>query len=115
MARVKRGTISLKRRRNVLKGAKGYQFGRSKKEKEAKEAITHAGAHALAHRRKKKRDFRKLWNIKISAGVKKEGLSYSKFIGSMKKKNIELNRKVLADIAQKNPDSFKRIVEEIKS
>lgn len=115
MARVKRGTISAKRRRNTLAQAKGYRFGRSTKEKQAKEAILHAGAHAYKHRKTKKRDMRGLWNIKIGAGVRKEGLSYSAFIGALKKKNIGLNRKVLSEIAQDTPDTLKRIVEEVSS
>src|SRR3989344_1921024 len=100
MTRVKRGTISLKHRRNVLKLAKGYRFGRSKKERQAKEAILHAGVHAFAHRRDKKGDFRRLWQIRIGAATKALGFSYSKFIGMLKKKNIELNRKMLSEIAQ---------------
>tara|TARA_Y100000310_G_C20666445_1_gene807757 strand:- start:919 stop:1266 length:348 start_codon:yes stop_codon:yes gene_type:complete len=111
MSRIKRGTTSLKRRRNVLKEAKGYRFGRSTKERQAKEAVTHAGAHALAHRRKKKRVFRKLWNIKISAGATQEGISYSKLIGALKKKNIELNRKVLSEMAEQKPEAFKEVIE----
>ena|SRR3989344_9628423 len=113
MARVKRGTTKLKRRRNVLKQVKGYKGQRSKKERVAKEAIFHAGKHAFAHRRDKKNDFRKLWEVRINAAVRPHGLSYSKFIGALKKKNIALNRKMLADIAQKNPEVFARIVQEV--
>jgi len=109
MARVKRGTTKLKRRRNVLKQVKGYKGQRSKKERVAKEAIL----HAFAHRRDKKNDFRKLWEVRINAAVRPHGLSYSKFIGALKKKNIALNRKMLADIAQKNPEVFARIVQEV--
>ncbi|MEX0918412.1 MAG: 50S ribosomal protein L20 [Candidatus Paceibacterota bacterium] len=111
MPRVKRGTISLKHRRNVLKKAKGYRFGRSTKEREAKQAIIRAGQHAYAHRRTKKRDFRRLWNIRIGAAVKPLGLSYSKFINLLKIKNIALDRKVLSDMAINNPETFTRIVE----
>lgn len=114
MPRVKRGTISLKRRRNVLKKAKGYNFGRSTKEKEAKQAIVRAGQHAYAHRRTKKRDFRKLWNTRISAGVKPFELSYSKFINLLKTKKIGLDRKVLSDLAGNNPETFSRLVETVK-
>jgi len=113
MTRVKRGTISLKHRRNVLKLAKGYRFGRSKKERQAKEAILHAGVHAFAHRRDKKGDFRRLWQIRIGAATKALGFSYSKFIGMLKKKNIELNRKMLSEIAQNKPDIFEKIVREV--
>ncbi len=114
MTRIKRGTISLKRRRNVLKQVKGYRFGRSKKEALAREAIFHAGAHAFAHRRDKKNDFRKLWNIKINAGVRDSGMSYSKFIGALKKKNIALDRKILAELAEKNPEVLAKIVSAVK-
>lgn len=112
MARVKRGTTSLKRRRNVLKQTKGYRFGRSKKEREARQALFKAGAHAFAHRRRKKGDFRRLWNIKIGASAKKLGLSYSKFIYSLKQKGILLDRKVLAHLAEKEPETFKKVLEE---
>lgn len=114
MPRVKRGTISLKRRRNVLKKAKGYIFGRSTKEKSAKVAITKAGVHAYTHRRTKKRDFRGLWNNRISAAVTPLGLSYSKFIHLLKEKNIGLDRKVLADLAKNNPETFARVAEQVK-
>jgi len=115
MARVKGGKISLKRRRNVLKMVKGYRFGRSKKERMAKEAIFHAGKHAFAHRRDKKNDFRKLWNVRINAGL--EGvsgeLSYSKFIGAMNKRGVKVNRKMLAELAAKSPETFARVVKQV--
>lgn len=113
MTRVKRGTISMKRRRNVLKQVKGYRFGRSKKERQAKEAIFHAGMHAFAHRRDKKVMNRQLWQTKISAALAKEGMSYSKFIGALKKSKIMLNRKMLATLAQHNPETFSQIVKAI--
>jgi len=109
MARVKRGTTSLKRRKSVLKDAKGYRFGRSSKEREAKQALIRAGSQALAHRRKKKGDFRRLWNIKIGAASKNLGTSYSKFIDALKKNGIVLNRKVLAHLAEHNPEVFKAV------
>jgi large subunit ribosomal protein L20 len=111
MPRVKRGTTSLKHRKNLLRLAKGYRFGRSSKERMAGEAVIHAGAHALKHRRMKKRLFRGLWNTKISAGAKSLGTSYSKLIGNLKKKNILLNRKVLSEIAETSPEAFKEIVQ----
>jgi len=113
MSRVKRGTTSSKRRSNMLKKAKGYRFGRGTKERQAKEAILHAGVHAFAHRRQKKNDFRRLWQIKINAAVRGAELSYSKFIGALKKKNIGLDRKILADIAENNPEAFDRIIKEV--
>ncbi len=114
MTRVKRGTIATKRRRNVLRQVKGYRFGRSTKEKEAKQAIQKAGTHAFAHRRKKKRVFRALWQIKINAALRPLGFSYSKFMGILTKKNIEIDRKILAEIAEKRPELFEKIVENVK-
>lgn len=110
MPRVKRGTISLKRRRNVLKQVKGYRFGRSTKEREAKVAIVKAGVHAFNDRRNKKGDFRRLWQTQISAGSTANGLSYSKLMGGLKKQNIALNRKVLSEIAQAAPDTFAKLI-----
>ena len=114
MTRVKRGTTSLKTRKNILRMTKGYRLGRANKEKQANEAIFHAVTYAFAHRRDKKGDFRRLWNTRINAGVRSFDLSYSKFIGMLKKKNIELNRKILSEIANNNPETFKRIVENAK-
>ena len=120
MSRVKRGTTSLKHRRNILKQVKGYRFGRSKKERLAKEAIAHAGNYAFAHRRDKKNVFRRLWNIRINAAVrlidtKGEGgiNSYSTFINALKKKKFSLDRKILASLAKDNPDTFERIIEKV--
>lgn len=112
MTRVKRGTTSLKHRRNVLKQTKGYRFGRRNKEKEAKQAIMRAGVHAYTHRRDKKGDFRKLWNIKINAGTRSLGTTYSRLIGALKKKSIGLNRKMLADLAENKPDIFEKVIQE---
>jgi len=114
MARVKRGIIKNKGRRNTLSQVKGYRFGRSTKKRQAYEAIAHAGAHAFAHRRDKKSNFRRLWNIKINAEVRKYELSYSQFIHLLKEKNIELNRKMLAEIAEFAPESFERIIKQVK-
>lgn len=113
MARVKRGTISLKTRKNVLKQVKGYRFGRSTKERQAREAIAHAGAHAFAHRRDKKNDFRRLWNVRINAASRALGIPYSTLIDKLKKKNITLDRKILSVIAQDNPKSFERILKKL--
>lgn len=113
MARAKRGTISLKRRRNVLKAAKGYRFGRSAKEREAKVALRKAGAHAFAHRRDKKADYRATWQARLNAAVRPLGMTYSRFIEALKKKGIVLDRKILSEIADKHPESFKRIFETV--
>ncbi len=114
MTRVKRGTISLKRRRNILGQVKGYRFGRKSKERMAKEAIAHAGTHAFQHRRKKKGDFRRLWQIKINAASRAKGISYSKLMNGLKKSGITLNRKVLAELAETKPEIFSKIVESFK-
>ncbi len=114
MPRVKRGTTKNKSRKNTLAQVKGYRFGRSTKKKMATEAIAHAGAHAFAHRKDKKSNFRRLWNIKINAEVRKHDLSYSRFIDALNKKGIKLNRKMLADLAENNPESFKRVVDAVK-
>ena len=111
MVRIKRGTISLKTRRSLLKKVKGYRWGRSKKERQAREALLHAGAHAFAHRRKKKGDFRRLWHVRIGAALRPHDLSYSVFMGALKKNGILLNRKMLSEIALKKKDTFDRIVE----
>ncbi len=113
MTRIKRGTTKLKRRRKTLGLTKGYRNARSTKKKQAHEAILHAGVHAYNHRKKKKGDFRRLWQIKINAGLRALGLTYSKFIGDLKKNKIELNRKMLADLAENNPEIFKRITQKI--
>ena len=111
MARVKGGIIAAKRRRNVLKMVKGYRFGRSKKERQAREAIVHAGKYAFAHRKDKKNDFRKLWNVRINAALGEH--SYSTFIGGLKKKGILVNRKMLSQLAAERPDTFSRIVKNV--
>lgn len=114
MSRVKRGTTKNKGRKNTLAQVKGYRFGRSTKKKMATEAIAHAGAHAFTHRKDKKSNFRRLWNVKINAEVRKYELSYSRFIDALTKKDIKINRKMLADLAENNPESFKRVVDAIK-
>lgn len=114
MPRVKKGMNALKGRRNLLKQAKGFRFGRSTKEKQAREALHHAGAYAFAHRRDKKTAFRRLWQTKISAGSTALGISYSKFIGALKKKGSLLDRKILAGLAEREPAIFQRIVESVK-
>lgn len=113
MTRVKGAVNALKTRRNILRQAKGFRFARSKKERAAYEALAHAGAYAFAHRRDKKGDFRRSWNVAINAALG-ETLSYSKFIGALKKQKIELNRKVLAEMAKDRPEIFGRIVAKAK-
>ncbi len=104
MPRVKRGMSHVKKRRKILKDVKGYKWGRKKLIKLAKTARTKAGAHAYVDRRKKKRTMRGLWQIKISAFVREHGLSYSRFIGLLKANKIEVDRKILADLAVNNKE-----------
>ena len=113
MARVKGGLMDQKRRRNILEEVKGYRFGRSKKKREAREAIYHAQLHAFDHRKDKKGDFRRLWTVRINAALMSHGIKYSRFIKMLKDKNIELDRKVLAQLAVENRDAFDRVVKEV--
>ena len=115
MTRGKKGVHALKRRRSILKQTKGMRHGRSTKERQAKEALLHAGAYSFAHRRDKKSHNRKLWNIKINAGSRELGMSYSKLIDALKKKNVLIDRKILALLAEHNPKTFARIIESLKS
>ncbi len=114
MTRVKKGVHALKRRRSILKQTKGFRHGRSTKERQAKEALLHAGNYSFAHRKDKKGHNRTLWNIKINAGSRELGMSYSKLIGELGKKKIMLNRKMLADLAENNPESFSRVLAKVK-
>ena len=109
MTRVKGAVNALKNRRNVLRQAKGFRFRRSTNERAAMDALAHAGAYAFAHRRDKKGDMRRLWNVKINAALRPLGLTYSKWIGSAKKKGIELDRKALAHLAEHKPETFARV------
>ena len=110
MTRVKKAVNALKYRRNTLRRVKGYRHARSKKERAAQEAIFHAGAYAFAHRRDKKGDFRRLWNVRISAAAKGNGTSYSKLMGGLKKQKIALNRKMLSEIAALHPETFEKVL-----
>ena len=114
MTRVKKAVHALKNRRSVLKAAKGFRFRRSKTERAANDALAHAGAYSFAHRRDKKGDFRRLWNVKINASLRPLGFSYSKFIGAAKKKGIALDRKSLANLAEFQPETFKKVVALVK-
>src|SRR3989338_2148601 len=105
MTRVKKGVNALKSRKNILRKTKGYRHGRSTKERQAQEAIFHAGTYAFAHRRDKKGDARRLWNVKISYVAKEAGTSYSKLMGALKKKGVLLDRKILATLATESPST----------
>ena len=115
MPRVKRGTTANKRRKNVLKYTKGFRWSRKSKERAAKEALLHAWTHAFQGRKEKKRNFRRLWTVKINAGVRAEGMSYSALIAALKKKKIAIDRKILAELAENEPAVFKKIIAAVKA
>ena len=106
--------MAQKRRRNILSQVKGYRFGRSKKKRQAREAIYHAETYAFAHRKDKKNDFRRLWITRINAVLKAQGLQYSRFVKILKDKGIVLDRKVMATLAKDKPESFQRLVDQVK-
>jgi len=114
MPRVKRGTTHVKRRKNILAKTKGYKWGRKNQIKQAKESILHAGVNAMRDRRNKKRVNRRLWQTKLNAALRQLDWKYSTFIHAMKIKKCELDRKVLAQLAEQDPKAFKKIVEAMK-
>lgn len=114
MPRSVNAVASRARRKKILKAARGYFSGRSKVYTVAKNAVERAMKYAFIHRRAKKRAFRRLWIARINAAVRPLGLNYSRLIDGMNKKNININRKVLADLALHNPSTFKAIVEKVK-
>ena len=114
MTRVKRGKTARKRRKRLLKQAKGFRWGRKAKYRQAKEALMHAWTYAYRDRRNKKREARRLWQIQINAGCRESEISYSKFINNLKKNKIELDRKILAQLAREKPEIFRKIVEKAK-
>lgn len=115
MPRVKRGTSAHKRRKSLLKHAKGFKWGRKSKYKLAKDALRHAWTYSYRDRKAKKRDFRQLWQVQINALARQMGVSYSRLIHGLKEKKIELDRKILSELAKKYPEIFEKIVEEVKS
>ena len=111
MTRVKRSVHARKKRRATLKQAKGY-FGRKKSSyRFAKEQVQRSGAYAYRDRRNRKRDFRRLWITRINAAARREGLSYSQFMHGLRVAGVELDRKVLADVAVRDPETFRRFAE----
>lgn len=106
--------MAQKRRRNILEQVKGYRFGRSKKKRQAREAIYHAQLSAFDHRKDKKGDFRRLFTTRINAALQGHDMKYSRFIKALSDKQIGLNRKVLASLAKDRPESFDRVVSEVK-
>ena len=114
MARVKKGKTAHKHRKHLLKHVKGFKYGRKSKYKLAKDALRHAWTYSSRDRKVKKRTFRQLWQLQINAACRKSGINYSRFINGLKKKNIELDRKILAELVEKHPEIFEKIVEEVK-
>ena len=115
MARIKRATMTHQRRKKVLKLAKGYFGGKSKLFKTAKQAVMKSGQYAYIGRKQKKRDFRRLWITRISAGCKANGMNYSTFVNGLKKAGISLNRKMLSELAIHDPAAFTSLCEKAKA
>lgn len=115
MARVKRGVAARKKRSRILKYTKGFKWGRKSKERAAKEALLHAWTNAFRGRKEKKRNYRKLWQVKINAASRENDVSYSKLIAALKAKNITLDRKILADLAENEPEVFNTVVKDAVS
>ncbi len=115
MARVKRGMVSRRKHNKLLGLAKGYRGTKSRLTKVAKEAVLHAGAYSFHGRKLRKRDFRALWITRIGEAAKKEDLSYSVLMNKLKKANIELDRKILSEIIVSDPETFKKIIDNIKT
>ena len=115
MARVKRGVTAHRKHKKLFELTKGYQGGRSKLTRQAKEASLHAGQYAFAGRKQRRRDMRKLWITQMGIALKNEGLSYSKFIAALRAKNIILNRKMLAELAAHDLEAFKKVIAKTQS
>ena len=114
MPRVKRGVIAHKKRERLLKHTKGFRWSRKSKERAAKEALLHAWSRMFQGRKEKKRTFRALWNIRINAAARSNGMKYSELINKLKKANMKLDRKILADLALNEPRVFEKILEKVK-
>ena len=115
MTRVKRGVTAHRKREKVLKQTKGFRWRRKTNERAAKEALLHAYTHAFRGRKQRKRDFRTLWQTRINAAVRQQGTTYSKFMNDLKKSKIELNRKMLSELAANDPKVFSKILAEASS
>lgn len=115
MVRISGWKAAHRRRKKLLGYTKGFRWGRKSKYRQAKEAMFHAWEYAYRDRRTKKREFRKMWQNIINSACRKLGIPYNKFVFSLKKNKIELDRKILSDLAQNHPDIFEKIVEKVKS
>lgn len=114
MTRVKRGVMTKKRHKNILKKAKGFRWGRKKLFTKAKEAVIKAGKYARRDRRAKKRTFRALWIVRLNNALRENGTTYAKFIALMKTKKITLDRKVLSQMAMEHPTTFTKFIKSVK-
>jgi large subunit ribosomal protein L20 len=114
MTRVKRSVHARKKRRSVLERAKGYRGEKKTSYKRAKEQLLKSDSYAYRDRRNRKRDFRRLWIVRINAAARKEGMSYSQFMAGLREAGIDLNRKMLADVAVRDPETFRRFAERAK-
>ncbi|MGB9613310.1 MAG: 50S ribosomal protein L20 [Candidatus Margulisiibacteriota bacterium] len=115
MVRVKRGIVARRRRKKVLKRAKGFRITLRTQFRRAKQAVYKALKHATAHRKTKKRQMRRLWIARLNAAVRPAGLTYNRFMAGLKKAKIKLDRKILADLAVNNPVAFNKIIEKVKT
>jgi len=111
MSRIKRGVATRKRHKKILEEAKGYRGAHSKLFKQAKEAVQHAKQYAYRDRRTKKREFRRLWIARINAACRLNGTTYSRFIAGLQTAGVEVDRKMLADLAVRDPDAFRELVQ----
>ncbi|HXM18203.1 MAG TPA: 50S ribosomal protein L20 [Candidatus Tumulicola sp.] len=114
MGRVKRGMMSLNKRRKVLKAVKGFRGARGRNYKAANEALLHSLTYAFRDRRRRKRDFRSLWIARINAAARQEGITYSRLMSALKKEGLSINRKVLAELALNDQPAFARLLEVAK-
>ncbi len=115
MPRTKKSVASRKRRKKILKQARGYYSGRSRLLRTARDAVNRSGAYSFAHRRKRPGDFRRLWIMRINAACRENELSYSKFIHGLNLSKVEINRKMLAELAVNDPGSFKALAEQARA
>jgi large subunit ribosomal protein L20 len=115
MSRIKRAVQARKHRKNIMKHAKGFRQARKSKFRAAKDALRHAWTYAYRDRKAKKRTFRALWNLQINALARQNGITYSRLIAGLKKNKIEVDRKILSELANKNPEVFVKIVEKAKA
>ena len=111
MARIKRGVMSLKKRRKVLKAVKGFRGARGRTYKAANEALLHSMVYAFRDRRRRKRDFRSLWITRINAAARSEGLTYSRLMSGLKKEGLNVNRKILAELAVNDQSAFSHLLQ----